>query len=166
MMNGKRLAQVAHGELIDRLAKAQATLLKIRQLRDMFGDDALPPNAIFRSHNDALAGAKESMALLEKHTQKDIQEYTATIREIELALKSDDDASLQAFAKDMAERLKAGRAAEKAAAPKWRAYREKNGEVVLFAKAEHAHAYVKDTGLTNARVSETITGAWGVEVLR
>jgi hypothetical protein len=166
MMNGKRLAQVAHGELIERLANAQETLIKIRNLRHVFGDEALPPDRIFRSHNNALSDAKESMRRYETLIQERVAEYTETIREIEKALASADKSEAESFGQWVRERMKEARA-EAAANPsqRWRDY-SFDGNVIAFMSEQDAKDYISDNGLLHAKAARNGKDLWKIQVLR
>jgi hypothetical protein len=98
MIDSYRLAQKLHHTLVLETSKLQQRIILIESLRARFGDEALPPEPLLLSYNNALSNASETTKREIERAVARIAENVETIKELERMFADKQDADIRDFA--------------------------------------------------------------------
>lgn len=100
----RHVARVAYYGIIEDIARQQKTLVEIDALRRLFGDKALPPAKLLRSHTNSLRDAPRTIADLERNSRERLESNYSLVRYFEEAFEQENAADMAAFADFIRER--------------------------------------------------------------
>ena len=98
-MDSMNLLRRAYFSLINEVASLQARIVQCEQLRERFGDHALPPDPIYRGHTDTMKNAPKLMSSIIGQATTRLDRLYEQIEEMEQIFGLSDQRNAEAMAK-------------------------------------------------------------------